>query len=190
MTTIVVTKPVDLVELGAQMTAAGVLHRGLLLADSRLFTPALDGTHDELPQAAVAVYQAHVPTPPITNYSGAAAIAARKRSTNAKPTELYRATLASLTGYRASLTLIAVDAGNGAVRTIEARVTAKRLNAGAVLVGSPVVVSDQQDSGTATWGIAASVSGNDFIITVTGAAGRNIDWLLDGQVVSFTPGGR
>ncbi len=114
----------------------------------------------------------------------------RLRTTNATPAELWRATLAQRTGYRATLTLIAVDAGNGAVRTIEARVTAKRLTGSALLVGTPVVVSDQQDSGTSAWVITAAVSGNDFVVTVTGAAGRNIGWQLAGDVVSFTPGGR
>jgi len=114
----------------------------------------------------------------------------RLRTTNATPAELWRATLAQRTGYRATLTLIAVDAGNGAVRTLEARVTAKRLTGSALLVGTPVVVSDQQDSGTSAWAITAAVSGNDFVVTVTGAAGRNIDWQLAGDVVSFTPGGR
>lgn len=132
--------------------------------------------------------QAADPAPLV--YRDGLAIRERLRTTNATPAALYRATLAQRTGYRASLTLIAVDAGNGAVRTIEARVTAKRLTNGALLVGQPVVVADQQDSGTASWGIAASVSGNDFVITVTGAAGRNIDWALSGDVVSFTPGGR
>lgn len=123
-------------------------------------------------------------------YDDGLTISARLRTTNATPAELWRATLAQRTGYRASLTLIAVDAGNGAVRTIEARITAKRLANGAVLVSRPTVVSDHQDSGTSAWSIAASVSGNDFIITVTGAASRNIDWGLSGEVVSFTPGGR
>jgi hypothetical protein len=123
-------------------------------------------------------------------YNDGLRISQRIRTTNATPAELWRATLAQRTGYRATLTLIAVDAGNGAVRTIEARVTAKRLTNGALLVGSPTVVSDHQDSGTSTWGITAAVSSNDFVVTVTGAAGRNIDWLLSGDVVSFTPGGR
>lgn len=132
--------------------------------------------------------QAAAPAPLV--YDDGLTIRARLRTTNATPAELYRATLAQRTGYRASLTLIAVDAGNGAVRTIEARITAKRLANGAVLVSTPTVVSDHQDSGTSAWSIAASVSGNDFIITVTGAASRNIDWGLSGEVVSFTPGGR
>lgn len=123
-------------------------------------------------------------------YSGLRQIDARIRTKSAASTELYRATLAPLTGYRAALTLIAVDAGNGAVRTIEARITAKRLNAGAALVGSVTVVADQQDAGTATWVITPSVVGNDFVISVAGAAGRTIDWLLSGHVTSFTPGGQ
>ncbi len=132
--------------------------------------------------------QAADPAPLV--YDDGLTIRARLRTTNATPAELYRATLAQRTGYRASLTLIAVDAGNGAVRTIEARITAKRLTNGALLVGSPVVVADHQDSGTSSWAITANVSGTDFVVTVTGAAGRNIDWLLSGEVTAFTPGGR
>lgn len=123
-------------------------------------------------------------------YDTSIRMAGRLRTTNATPTELYRATLAPLTGYRADVTLIAVDAGNGAVRTIEARITAKRLGGNALMVGSPAVVSDHRDTGTAAWGIAASVSGSDFVITVTGAAARNIDWFLFGEVISFSPSGR
>lgn len=128
--------------------------------------------------------------PPPLVYRDGLAIDQRMRTTSATPAELWRATLAQRTGYRASLTLIAVDAGNGAVRTIDARITAKRLGGNALMVGAVTVVSDHQDAGTAAWGITASVSGNDFVVTVTGAAGRNIDWQLAGDVVSFTPGGR
>lgn len=123
-------------------------------------------------------------------YDDGLTIRARLRTTNATPAELWRATLAQRTGYRAVLTLIAMDVGNESVRTIEARITAKRLAGNALLVGSPVIVADQQDAGTAAWGIAASVSGTDFVVTVTGAAGLTIAWFLDGRVVSFTPGGR
>ena len=37
---------------------------------------------------------------------------------------------------------------------------------------------------------STSTSAAGFVVTVTGASGRNIDWLLSGDVVSFTPGGR
>lgn len=171
-----------------KLTRHGAIIR---LADGASFLPS-EGNLDYQQYLADAAAGAQVlpadPAPLV--YDDSLSIRARLRTTNATPAELYRATLAQRTGYRASLTLVAVDAGNGAVRTIEARITAKRLTGGALLVGAPVVVSDQQDAGTAAWGIAASVSGNDFIVTVTGAAGRSIDWLLDGSVVSFTPGGR
>ena len=143
---------------------------------------------EDLTPAEVSANSAGVVSPLV--YDNTIRLSARLRTTNATPAELYRATLAQRTGYRASLTLIAVDAGNGAVRTIEARVTAKRLTGSALLVGTPVAVSDQQDAGTSAWAITAAVSGTDFVVTVTGAAGRNIDWQLAGDVVSFTPGGR
>lgn len=123
-------------------------------------------------------------------YTEGAAINRRHRTTNATPTELYRATLAPLTGYRALLRLLAVDAGNGAVRMIEASIVAKRLAGGAALVGAPVVIANHQDAAASAWGITATAEGNDFVVTVTGAAGRTVDWLLSGDVVAFTPGGR
>lgn len=123
-------------------------------------------------------------------YGGRLVISERIRTTNAAPAELYRATLAPLTGYRALLNLLGVDAGNGALRSITASVVAKRLNNGAVLVGAPVLLANHQDAAASAWDITPSVAGNDFVITVTGAAGRNIDWLLDGSVNSFTPGGQ
>jgi hypothetical protein len=111
------------------------------------------------------------------------------RTTDATATEVYRVTLAALTGYAAVLTLLGVDAGNGACRVIRASVAAKRLNAGALLVGAPVVLASHADAAATTWAIAASVSGNDFVVTCAGAAGRTVDWHVTGAVQSFTPAG-
>lgn len=122
-------------------------------------------------------------------YSGSLDIDARIRTTNANATQLYRATLAPLTLYRARLELLGVDAGNGDARYVSAVIVAKRLAGGAVQVGATTVLTDVRDAGAAAWGVAANVSGNDFVVTVTGAAGRNVDWQLAGDVVSFTPGG-
>ncbi len=127
--------------------------------------------------------------PPPVVYSGSHQLSARLRTTNATPAELFRATLAPLTAYAALLDLLAVDAGNGALRVIRASIVAKRLNNGAILVGTPVVIANHQDTVTSSWGISATVDGSDFVITVTGAAGRDIDWLLGGTFESFTPGG-
>lgn len=129
------------------------------------------------------------PYPPEVRYSGALTIDVRLRTTTATVTEIYRATLAQLTLYRARLELLGVDAGNGNARYIEARIVAKRLANGALMVGTPAILANVQDVGAATWAITANVSGNDFVITVAGQAGRNIDWHLYGDVSSFTPGG-
>lgn len=128
--------------------------------------------------------------PPPVVYSGSRPMAARLRTTDATPAELFRATLAPLTAYAALLELLAVDAGNGALRRIRASIVAKRLAGGAVLVGAPVVIANHQDTAAASWSISAVVDGNSFVVTVTGAAGRNIDWLLGGTFQSFTPGGQ
>lgn len=128
--------------------------------------------------------------PPPLVYSGRHPLSARVRTTTATPSELFRATLAPLTAYSALLNLLAVDGGNGALRAIRASVVAKRLGGGAVLVGAPVVIANHQDAAASAWAITAAADNNDFVISVTGAAGRNIDWLLSGDFGSFTPGGQ
>jgi hypothetical protein len=133
--------------------------------------------------------QGNTPRSAPLTFAGAIAMTGRVRTTTAAPTEIYRATLRPMTGYRALGTLLGVDAGNGDLRQVYASIVAKRLNAGALLVGPPVVIANHQDAGASAWALSASVSGNDFVIAVTGAAGRTIDWLLDGSIVSFTPGG-
>lgn len=122
-------------------------------------------------------------------YSGQISVDQRLRTTSATATEIWRATLAQLTLYRARLELLGVDAGNGNARYIQATVVAKRVGAGAVLVGAPSVVVNVQDAGASTWAITANVSGNDFVVTVTGQAGRTIDWRLSGSITSFAPEG-
>ena len=175
------------------MAAYKLLRTGAIQRQADSATIPLDLGNRDYQEYLAWVADGNIPDPadpaPLV-YRDGLAVDQRLRTTNATPAELWRATLTQRTGYRATLTLIAVDAGNGAVRTIEARVTAKRLTGNALLVGTPVVVSDQQDSGTSAWAITAAVSGNDFVVTVTGAAGRSIDWQLAGDVVSFTPGGR
>lgn len=128
------------------------------------------------------------PPPPPLLYAGDLAMTGRLRTTDATQTEIYRATLRSMTGYRALATLLVVDAGNGDLRQIYASMVVKRLGAGAIVLPS-VTLANHQDAGAAGWTAVPSASGNDFVITVTGAAGRTIDWLLDGRIVSFTPAG-
>lgn len=126
--------------------------------------------------------------PPIV-YGRTIDVSQRLRTTSATPAEIARWTLAGLTGYRAKLELLAVDAGNGAVKAMEAVIVAKRLAGGALIVGAPAVVVNVFDAAASAWTVSAAASGNDVVITVTGAAGRTIDWALGGRVVSFTPAG-
>lgn len=142
----------------------------------------------EMVGAELAAYQAMQAPAPIV-YGRTIQADQRLRTTDAQPAEIFRRTLAPTTGYRARLELLAVDAGSGAVRMIEASIVAKRLNGGAILVGSVVVIVNHQDAAASAWAITPSVSGNDVVITVTGAAGRTIDWQLTGRVTSFTPAG-
>lgn len=112
------------------------------------------------------------------------------RTTDATPTEVYRLTLLVQTGYTGVVAVIGVDTGNGAMRVIRASFAVKRLNAGALAVGAPVVIASHADAGATTWTVAPSLSGNDALVTVTGAAGRTIDWNVSGLMTSFTPAGR
>jgi hypothetical protein len=184
--------------LDAQLKAAGhiVPTGGLNLTDTTLLRNDAAGALSELPAGGQTIVNAYTPPPLITEVSGRFDIGVQKRTTDATVTEIYRATLAPLTLYRARLELLGIDAGNGVARYLEATVIVKRLGAGALLVGTPAVTVDKQDtggaavtSGVASWAIAASVTGNDLTITVAGAAGRSVDWFLAGPVVSFTPAG-
>lgn len=127
------------------------------------------------------------PTPPV--YTLDIEIRGRVRTTDATATELYRTTLHTLTAYDVALRLLAVDAGNGAVRKISADATFKRLNAGALQVGTTTVLASHADAGATAWTIVMAPSGNDVVVTVTGAAGRTIDWGLRGFANSYTPAG-
>lgn len=127
--------------------------------------------------------------PPPIRYGGEQRLESRVTTTGTTPAELFRATLATLTAYSALVHLVGVDNGNGAVRVIRATVVAKRLQNGALLVGTPAVLANHADTGATSWTIAASVAGNDFVITVTGASGRTVDWFCRLEVDSFAPGG-
>lgn len=144
---------------------------------------------EAIPETEVAaVVAAHDPAPPL-EYSGERRFTERVRTTNATPTELVRFTPGPLSVHRALLRLMAVDSGNGAAKFLEASTLVKRLNAGAIIVGNVTVIANHADTAAATWANSLTVSGNDVVITVTGAAGRNIDWLLEVEVKKFVPGG-
>lgn len=122
-------------------------------------------------------------------YAAERAFGGKVRTTDATATEILRLALAPMTGYAAVVTMIGVDAGNGAVKVIRASLAAKRLGGGALAIGAPVVIAQHADAGASTWVTAAAASGNDYVITVAGAAGRTVDWSLMGTVARFGPSG-
>lgn len=140
-------------------------------------------------EAAHAASQASI-TASMTVFTENLAVRGRVRTTDATPTEAYRLALQPLTGYTGTVTVIGVDTANGAVRVIRASFAVKRLNAAALAVGGPVVLASHADAAATAWQVAASVTANDAVVTVTGAAGRTVDWSLSGEMTSFTPSGR
>jgi hypothetical protein len=97
--------------------------------------------------------------------------------------------LAAQTLYTARFTILAIDTGNGDCRVWYAKASAKRLGAGALLVGTPSIDTDHPNPGATGWAIAADTGGNNFRVRVTGAAGRTISWNLVGEVLRARPTG-
>lgn len=141
-------------------------------------------------QAWIAAGNTPLPAaPPPIVFSENAPLAGQVHTTDATPTEVLRITLAPQTGYTGQVSTIGVDSGNGAVRVLRVSFAIKRLNGGALSVGAPVVLASHGDAAAASWAITMSVPGNDAVISVTGAAGRNVDWVAQGEIMSFAPGG-
>src|SRR5262245_10295800 len=131
-------------------------------------TPAEQAAHDALLAGAEAAHAAAV-----TTYAGAAPVGARARTTDATPTVIYRFPCELKHVYSGDLTIIGIDAGNGAIKDMLGRFVWKRLAAGAIFTGV-TIVSDIHDSAAASWIATAGPSGNEILFSVTGAAGRTI----------------
>lgn len=183
---------VDLQLLSKELTTAGVPHPfGLGAANSTLETVHTwdaTGTRAPLPPAADPVLAAHVAPPAVIEYAEQGQVSGIVRTTNATPTEVFRFGCLARHVYRANLRLSGVDAGNGTTRTVEARFAWKMPTTTPVIIGS-TVVSNIADTAAASWAQSLSVAGTDVVFTVTGAAGRTIDWLLIGEIGTYAPEG-
>jgi hypothetical protein len=111
------------------------------------------------------------------------------RTTTATISTLASWPLAIQTLYTARFTILAIDTVNGDCRVWTAKATAKRVDAGALLVGTPTLETSHADAGAAAWALAADTSGNNFRVRVTGAAGRTVSWSLVGEVLRCRPDG-
>src|SRR5215217_5734709 len=101
----------------------------------------------------IATFDLQAIVPDLTVFSAETDVSGRVRTADAAPADAYRLSLPALTGAAGIVTVIGVDAGNGAVRMIRASFAVKRLNGGALAVGSPVVLASHADTGTTTWQI-------------------------------------
>lgn len=182
------TRLYQLLRLQAELAAAGIVVDRLGYEGEVVFTYDAAGLPIDLPPEAAPVIAAHDPTEIV--YAGEQTLTNRVATSGLTPQELFRATLRRLTAYVATVEVVAIDSVNGAMRAITARIAAKRLNNGALLVGTPAVQSNHADAAAATWTVTPSVDGNDFVLTVVGAAGREVSWFVRLKLDSFTPGGQ
>jgi len=186
---------VDLPLLAQQLTAAGVSFNGLGAEDNMLekvHTWSTDPVVTKiipLPPEADPVLAAHVAPPLVTEYAGTVQASGVVRTTDAAMHEVFRFPTQTGCVYRATFSIIAVDAGDSTTKDAEARIVFKRPTTGLAQVGTTQVLSTAQDANASTWQIRAQPSGTDLIIGVSGAAGRTIDWILAGTVVTYAPGG-
>jgi hypothetical protein len=193
-----ITKRIDLELLGRELAAASVVVTGLghqgSDTDGELFqwsAPDEHGTAQplELPPGAAPVVDAHVAPPRVVEYAASAIVEAVKRTTDAAPSELLRFPLAAMTGYDIESKVMGVDAGSGAVKKLKLDATIKRLGGGPSSVGAPTTTVTHQDSAASAWAVTLTFSGNDALVSVTGAAGRSIDWVCRAEVARFAPAG-
>lgn len=146
-------------------------------------TTEVEMTGDEL--AAHEALQA-VPSR-IIRYAGQHNVNAVVRTTDATATEIYRLPCEQRHVYQSTLSLIGIDAGTFATKSLEGRFVHKRLTANALQVGAIKVISEIYDPAAAAWAPNALPSGTDVVFTVAGEAGRTIDWIMTGQIVFFAP---
>jgi len=133
---------------------------------------------------------------PTTEYAGQVNPIGRIQTVGTVSQELLRFPLITLTAYGALVEVYGIDSGNGVVKSLVFRSVFKRLSNGPSAVGARVDLASHQDSGAAAttagvanWTIVPSLSGNDAVITVTGATGRTVDWFAFAEVRRFRPGG-
>lgn len=188
-----VTKRIDLVLLGTELTTAGVPHNGISKigtdTDADLFTVDQAGALVDLPPEAAPVVDAHTAPPRFVDYARTERFEAKSVTSDATAHELWRTTLPPQTAYLFTASVVGVDRGNGAALRFEAKYSVKRLNAGVVQIGTPAVDCDQRDTAAASWTVSPSMAGNDVILRVTGAAGRTIDWIFTADAALYAPAG-
>jgi hypothetical protein len=182
-------KRVALPQLRAEMAAAGIVLPALGQIADELVTYSPDGDVIDVPPEGQPVLDAHTPPPLVINYAGAQAVNALARTTDDVALEVFRFPTEPKRVYRVTLRITGIDAGNGTTKDTEARAVFKRPAGTVNQVGATDVLSNFQDTAASTWAILPTVDGTDLVISVRGAAGRAIDWLLVGEIGMYAPEG-
>lgn len=129
------------------------------------------------------------PEPPPIVYAGTRIVDARARTTDDVPVEVFRFTTSPKHVYRATFRMAGIDAANGVTKDSEVRMTFKATASALNQVGTTATLYNVQDTGAGTWGIQASAQFPDLVISVRGAVGRTIDWLLVAEIGAYAPEG-
>jgi len=135
--------------------------------------------------------------PPTLIFNDAQSLHARISTADANATTIITVPLLALSGYGAYVDIYALDRANGVMKSWLFKALVKRLAGGALAIGKQDLHPAIQEpagapataSSVATWDYATSVSGNNALVSVTGAVGRTVDWFAYVSVRRFTPQG-
>jgi hypothetical protein len=190
-----VMKRVDPALLQQELTAAGVPYRNMAawLTDVPGETNVVDhddnGFQIEPVPEATPVINAHVAPPRVVEYANTKEINSIVRTTDDIPMEVFRFSTEVKHVYTATFSMIAIDATSGATKKTSAEMVFKRQGNTLTQVGSTYVPATFQDAAAASWQIQPLVQVTDLVISVRGASGRTIDWLMTGNIGAYAPGG-
>jgi hypothetical protein len=192
-----ISKPVNLLLLEKELAAASVSVGRLGTSGELTETPGVQDlfTYDEngmpvdLPPEAGPVVDAHVAPPLVVEYVETREVRAVTRTTDGAFKEVWRLTTQAKHVYRAALEIRATDATDGTTKAQEARLVFKGLASSVVQVGATAALWMAQDAAASAWAIQVQVQGVDLVFGVRGAAGKTVDWSLDGAVVIFASEG-
>lgn len=105
---------------------------------------------------------------------------------DANPVELFRVTVPALSAFKFAFDILAASTA-GSVAAWKIEVSGKRSAGAFALVGAPTTVHSGKDAGAAAWALVPSAAGNDFVLSVTGAAATSITWAGEIEYRILTP---
>jgi hypothetical protein len=157
-----------------------------LATEAQLLAVGQPGIHYLEPDGTIRTVP--LPPPPVV-YAGTKSVSSQVRTTDDVPLEVFRFSTSPRHVYRATFSMTAIEATSGVTKDNEVRMTFKATASTLSQIGTTAVLYNVIDTGAATWAIQASVQFPDLVISVRGAAGRVVDWLLTGDIGAYAPEG-